>query len=64
MIIKKFQAKTEKEAILAAQTEMGNSAVIMNIKTTKPSGMMRLFKKEMVEVTAALEEKEDISSEE
>ena len=58
MIIKKFQAKTEKEAILAAQAEMGNSAVIVNIKTTKPSGLMKLFKKELVEVTAALEEKE------
>lgn len=60
MIIKKFQAKTEKEAILAAQSELGNSAVIMNIKTTKPRGMMKLFKKDLVEVTAALEEKEDI----
>lgn len=59
MIIKKFQAKTEKEAILAAQTELGNSAVIMNIKTTRPHGIMKLFKKEIVEVTAALEEKED-----
>ena len=59
MIIKKFQAKTEKEAILAAQTELGNSAVIMNIKTTKPHGVMKLFKKEIVEVTAALGEKED-----
>lgn len=58
MIIKKFQGKTEKEAILAAQSEMGNSAVIMNIKTTKPHGIMKLFKKELVEVTAALEEKE------
>lgn len=58
MIIKKFQAKTEKEAILAAQAEMGNSAVIVNIKTTKPSGLMKFFKKELVEVTAALEEKE------
>lgn len=60
MIIKKFQGKTEKDAILAAQTEMGNSAVIMNIRTTKPHGLMKLFKTEMVEVTAALEEKDDI----
>jgi len=60
MIIRKFQGKTEKDAILAAQTAMGNSAVIMNIRTTKPHGLMKLFKKEIVEVTAALEEKEDI----
>jgi len=60
MIIKKFQGKTEKEAILAAQSELGNAAVIMNIKTTKPHGLRKLFKKEVVEVTAALEEKNDI----
>lgn len=60
MIIKKFQGKTEKEAILAAQSELGNSAVIMNIKKTKPRGIAKFFKRETVEVTAALEEKEDI----
>ena len=59
MIIKKFQGKTEKEAILAAQTELGSSAVIMNIKTIRSRGMLKLFRKEVVEVTAALEEKKE-----
>lgn len=60
MIIKKFQGKTEKDAIVAAREELGNRAVIMNIRTTRPGGIMKLFRKPMVEVTAALEEKDDI----
>lgn len=59
MIIKKFQGNTEEEAILAARDAMGNNAVVMNIRTTRKKGLFRLFKKEVVEVTAALEEKED-----
>lgn len=59
MIIKKFQGNTEEEAILAARDGMGSNAVVMNIRTTKRKGIFRLFKKDMVEVTAALEEKED-----
>ncbi len=58
MIIKKFQGSTEEEAILAARDEMGNNAVVMNIRTTKKKGIFRWFK-DIVEVTAALEEKED-----
>ena len=42
MIIKKFQGKTEKEAILAAQTELGSSAVIMNIKTIRSRSKSRV----------------------
>ena len=57
MIIKKFQAATETEGILMAKEEMGNAAVIMNIKTIKHRGIARLWKKDYVEVTAALEER-------
>ena len=57
MIIKKFQAATETEGILMAKHELGDAAVIMNIKTIKHRGIARLFKKDMVEVTAALEER-------
>lgn len=59
MIIKKFQGSTEEEAILAARDEMGSSAVVMNIRTTKRKGFFGWFKKDIVEVTAALEEKKD-----
>ena len=58
MIIKKFQGKTETEAILAARDEMGNNAVVMNIKKITPKGLSKLFKKELVEITAALEERD------
>ncbi len=59
MIIKKFQAATEEEAIRMAQVEMGNSAVIMHIRTVKHRALARLFKKNYVEVTAALKETTD-----
>lgn len=56
MIIKKFEGRTEEEAIEKAKAEMGSSAIVMNMKTIKPGGFMGLFKKPYVEVTAALEE--------
>ncbi len=62
MIIKKFQASTEAEAIIKAKEEMGSAAVILNIKTIKHRGISRLFKKDMVEVTAALEEMKNTAS--
>ena len=59
MIIKKFQAGSENEAMLQVKEEMGSEAVIMNIKKTKHKGVMKLFKPTVVEVTAALEETTD-----
>lgn len=56
MIIKKFQGKTENEAIEAAKKEMGPAVVIMNIKTTKKKGLLHIFSNPYVEVTVALEE--------
>lgn len=61
MIVKKFQADTETEAILKAKEELGNGAVVLNVKTLKQRGIFRLFKKDVVEVTAALEEKDFIN---
>lgn len=56
MIIKKFLAKTETEAIEMAKNELGSNAVVMNIKKVQPKGLARLFVKSKVEVTAALDE--------
>lgn len=56
MIIKKFLANTEKDAIEMAKRELGGNAVVMNIKKVHPRGMARLFVRSKVEVTAALEE--------
>lgn len=56
MIIKKFLAKTETEAIEMAKKELGSNAVVMNIKKVQPKGLAKLFVKSKVEVTAALDE--------
>ncbi|MGN0390401.1 MAG: flagellar biosynthesis protein FlhF, partial [Wujia sp.] len=56
MIIKKYKAQTEKEAILLAKEELGPDAIVMNVKTIKPNGLMRLFKKPRVELTAAIDD--------
>lgn len=56
MIVKKFQAATETEAVLKANEELGSKAVVLNVKTVKQRGVMRIFKKDYVEITAALEE--------
>lgn len=59
MIIKKFAAKTEKEAIEAAKKELGENVVIMNVKNTKKKGILGFFGGTMVEVTVALEAEND-----
>lgn len=56
MIIKKYEAETEKEAILLARNELGKEAIVMNIKTVKPRGIYRFFRKPTVEVTAAVDD--------
>ncbi len=62
MIIKKFQGNTEAEAITKAKDELGKDAVVMNVKTIKPRGIMKLFKNDMVEITAALDENSNSSA--
>lgn len=61
MIVKKFQAATETEAIMKAKEELGSKAVVLNVKTLKQRGIFRLIKKDVVEITAALEEDEFIN---
>lgn len=56
MIIRKYQAETEGEAVLKAKADLGGDAVVMNMKTIKPRGLIRLFKKPYVEITAALDD--------
>lgn len=56
MIIKKFQGKTEDEAVEAAKKELGSNVVVMNVKTIRRKGIFAWFKPVMVEVTVALEE--------
>ncbi len=56
MIIKKFNAPTEKQAILMARDELGPDAIVMNVKTVKPKGIFAIFKKSKVEITAAIDD--------
>lgn len=56
MIIKKFNAQTEKEAMLMAREELGPDAIVMNVKTIKPRGIFAFFKKSRVELTAAIDD--------
>ena len=56
MIIKKFQAGSETEAIMLAKEELGKDAIVMNIKTVKPKGLYKFFKKATVEITAAVDD--------
>ncbi len=59
MIIKKFTAKTENEAIEAAKKELGEGVVVMNVRNVKKKGFLAFLKPPMVEVTVALEEESE-----
>ena len=56
MLIKKFQGATEQEALQLAKQELGKDVIITHIKSVKPKGIYRLFKKPLVEITAAVDE--------
>ena len=59
MIIKKFQGRTEAEAVEAAKKELGENVVIMNVRNVKKKGIFRFFRPDTVEVTVALEEENE-----
>ena len=61
MIIKKYIAKTEVDAIEQAKADLGPGAVVMNIKKMQPKGITKIFMRAKVEVTAALDENKDYS---
>ena len=62
MVIKKFQAETEADAIMQAKEELGKDAIVMNIKVIKPKGIQKFFRKPSVEVTAAIDEEINYNS--
>lgn len=59
MLIKKFQAASEQEALQLAKQELGKDVIITHIKSIKPKGIYRLFKKPIVEITAAVDEEKE-----
>lgn len=56
MLIKKYIAATEEQAVELAKAELGEDAVIMNVKKTIPKGFSKFFKKASIEVTAAVDD--------
>ncbi len=56
MTINKYTGKTEEEAMEKVRKELGNAAVIMNVKVVKPKGLGGFFKSSSYEVTAAVED--------
>ena len=58
MIVKKYTGKDETEAVMKAKDDLGSNAVVLNVRTMKQRGLAKIFKKEFVEITAALEEKD------
>ena len=59
MVIKKYQAKTEAEAVEQAKKELGQNVVIMNVRNLKKKGFLGFMKAHTVEVTVAMEEDMD-----
>ena len=49
MIVKKYTAATETDAVLKAKEELGLGAVVLNVKTVKQRGIARIFKKNYVD---------------
>ncbi len=56
MQIKVFKAATMKEAVAAMRAELGSRAVILHSKKYKESGLLGLRTREVVEITAAVED--------
>jgi flagellar biosynthesis protein FlhF len=56
MLIKKYSAPTKNEAIMKAYDELGKDAVVMSIRTVSPKGIFKLFKKPVVEISAAVDD--------
>ena len=59
MKIKKYEARTEQEAINRVKDELGLDALVLNIKKIQPRGFFAFLRKPIVEVTAAYEEKNE-----
>lgn len=60
MTINKYEGRTEEEAIRIAREQLGEDAVIMNVKQIKSKGLFHFLKDNAYEVTAAIEEKEQM----
>ncbi|SET41188.1 flagellar biosynthesis protein FlhF [Salinibacillus kushneri] len=55
MKVKKYTAQTMPEAMKQVRKELGSDAVILNSKVVKPKGLLGMFKKNNIEVIAAID---------
>jgi len=62
MVIKKYQARTENDAVEQAKKELGPNVVVMSVRKIKKKGLFAFLKSQMVEVTVALEDDTDRST--
>lgn len=66
MKLKKYEARTEEEAVELVKAEHGPDALILSVRKVKSKGFLGIFQKPMIEVTSAYEEdeiKEDFKKE-
>ncbi len=61
MTINKYQGRTQEEAIRIAKEQLGENAVIMNIRPIKSKGLFHFLKDSAYEVTAAVEEQQPVA---
>ncbi|NLJ79160.1 MAG: AAA family ATPase [Tissierellia bacterium] len=60
MIIKRYIGLTAYEAMNQLKRELGSDAVVLNTRKIRQKGFLGLFKKPMVEITAAYESKKNL----
>ena len=61
MTINKYQGRTQEEAIRIAKEQLGEHAVIMNVRPIKLKGLFHFLKDSAYEVTAAVEEQQPVA---
>lgn len=61
MKVKKYTGYTTHEAMTKLKRELGSDAVVLNTRTVRQKGFLGIFKKPLVEITAAYEKKDLLS---
>ncbi|MBN2222403.1 MAG: flagellar biosynthesis protein FlhF [Vallitaleaceae bacterium] len=64
MKINKFKGESEKLVMTKVKEELGGDALILSVKNIRPKGVLRLFRKPYVEITAALDDNKSYSGRE
>ncbi len=62
MKIKKYLAETNHDAMQMLKSELGPDAVVLSTRTVRAKGIFKYFKKPLIEITAAYEEKDIIKN--